>query len=233
LPPGNFQEGRDVTIINDDEFEELPKREAAWQVLDKVTAYRKTLIECGYRPVPCSGKEPVVRKWQHMRPTPTFCDEWAINFPNCLNTGIINDDAPCVDVDVYDEEVCDEILGLLETDIEQSAVRVGRAPKKAVPFRTNGDPFESMEIKFTSPNGTLHGVEVRCDRHQTIVDGPHPEGGRYRWHGGEIGPKLRRDDLPVMTKEKAQRFLSDAAEIMRRHGWTEFQDKKKKTNGAD
>jgi hypothetical protein len=223
-----------VTTINDEEFQEMPPRETAWQAIDRVTEYRKLLLRCGYPPVPCIGKRVTLEKWQHMRPTEHFIETWAKTLPDHLNTGVLNRDVPFVDVDVASAEVADAITALLETDIEQSAVRVGCPPKRAIPFRTD-TPFDKMEIKFTSPNGTVHGVEIRCDGQQTVVDGIHPGTKQpYRWHGGAIGPKLRRGDLPVMTKEKAQKFLADAAAVMRAHGWTEFKDtKKRKANGAD
>jgi hypothetical protein len=164
-----------VTIIDDNEFEEVPPRETAWQRLDRVTAYRKLLLASGYWPVPCMGKKPTLEKWQTMRATEYFIDTWARTCPDQLNTGILNHDTPFVDIDVTDEEVGDEIAALLESDIEQSAVRIGLPPKRAIPFRADA-PFKPMAVKFTSPNGTVHGVEIRCDGQQTVVAGIHPTG---------------------------------------------------------
>ena len=63
------------------------------------------------------------------------------------------------------------------------------------------------------------------------IDGIHPDTGRpYRWHGGEPGPKLRREDLPPITAETAAAFLDAAAEVMKSRGYTEVEGRK--PNGA-
>ena len=65
-----------------------------------------------------------------------------------------------------------------------------------------------------APNGKLHKVEILGDGQQIVVNGIHPDTHKpYRWHGGEPGPKLRREDLPLITAETAAAFLAAAAEI--------------------
>jgi hypothetical protein len=71
---------------------------------------------------------------------------------------------------------------------------------------------------------------VLGDGQQIVVNGTHPDTHRpYFWHGGEPGPKLRREDLPLITAETAAAFIAAAAKIMRNAGWTEIESKK--TNG--
>ena len=50
-------------MIADDAFEELPQREPAWAALDRITAYRKQLLACGYWPVPANGKRINLSDW--------------------------------------------------------------------------------------------------------------------------------------------------------------------------
>ena len=212
-----------------DEFEELPKRETAWARLDRATLYRKQLLAAGYLPVPVSGKKVLLDDWVNARATNAIIDTWAMTRADHLSTGILTRDTPFVDIDVTDEEVAEEIEALLEDAIENSAVRIGLPPKRAIPFRTD-TPFKKLATQFIAPNGLVHKVEILGDGQQIVVDGIHPDTGRpYRWHGGEPGPKLRREDLPPITEGRAAAFIAAAAEIMRSHGWEEVTGKK--TNG--
>ena len=135
----------------------------------------------------------------------------------------------------WSKKCAEEIEALFESEIENSAVRIGRPPKRAIPFRTD-TPFKKLATQFKDPNGLVHKVEMLGDGQMCVVDGIHPDTHKpYRWHGGEPGPKLRREDLPLLTAETAAAFIAAAAEIMRDHGWTEVESKKTngKSNDAD
>lgn len=218
-----------------DEFEELPAHEPAWAVLDRVTAYRKQLLASGYSPVPANGKAVKITDWPTIEITTSVIDRWASERPAELNTGIRTRDTPFVDIDVTVEEVAEEIEALFESEIENSAVRIGLPPKRAIPFRSD-TPFKKMATQFIAPNGLVHKVEILGDGQQIVVNGIHLDTHKpYRWHGGEPGPKLQRKDLPLITGETAAAFIAAAAEIMRSHGWKEVENKKPKgkSNGAD
>ena len=135
-----------------------------------------------------------------------------------LSTGVLTFNAPFIDLDIMDRQVAEEIEALFETEIESSAVRIGFPPKRAIPFRAD-TPFKKIATSFKAPSGLVHKVEILGDGQQIVVNGIHPDTGQpYRWHGGEPGPKLRRDDLPLLTEETAAAFLAAAAAIMRGHG---------------
>ena len=217
-------------MITDDAFEELPEHEPAWAALDRVTAYRKQLLASGYSPVPVNGKRINLSDWQNIRATSAIIDTWAITRADHLNTGVLCRDTPFIDIDVTVEEVAEEIEALLDSEIENSAVRIGLPPKRAIPFRTDV-PFKKIATQFKDPNGLVHKVEVLGDGQKIVVNGIHPDTHKpYRWHGGEPGPKLKREDLPLMTAETAAAFIAAAAEIMRAHGWEEVGNKR--PNGA-
>ena len=126
--------------------------------------------------------------------------------------------------------MAEEIEALFESAIENSAIRIGFPPKRAIPFKTD-TPFKKMARQFIAPNGQLHKIEILGDGQQCVINGIHPDTHKpYRWHGGEPGPKLRREDLPPITAETAAAFLAAAAEVMKNHGWTEVENRK--SNGA-
>jgi hypothetical protein len=215
-----------------DEWKKLPQREAAWQARDRIAAYRKQLLAAGYRPLCCNGKTPPIPGWQDILATPAVISKWPDQYPDAKNTGILTRDAPAVDIDVTDEEVAEEIEVLAEDLLGKTAVRVGRAPKRALLYRTDL-PFPKLSTGvFTSPSGHRHKVEILCDG-QHVVDGTHPDTKQpYRWHSGEPGPSLKREDLPLLTAEKAAGFIAAVKELMTNRRWTPAETKKdRKLNG--
>jgi Bifunctional DNA primase/polymerase, N-terminal len=219
-------------VIADDAFEEMPKHEPAWATLDRVTAYRKALLAAGYWPVPVNGKKVLLDDWVNARATPAVIDVWAVTRADHLNTGILTCNTPFADIDVTVEEVAEEIEALFEAELESSAVRIGLPPKRAIPFRADA-PFKKISTSFLSPNGKIQKVEILGDGQQIVVDGTHPDTHQpYRWHGGEPGPKLRREDLPLISAETAAKYIAAAAAIMRAHGWEEISTNKSSKNSG-
>jgi hypothetical protein len=113
--------------------------------------------------------------------------------------------------------------------IGTSAVRTGQAPKRALLFRTDA-PFNKVSTPiFISPNGHTHKVEILGRGQQLVVNGIHPDTwAPYTWQGGEPGPQLRRDALPELSAETANKFIAAATQCMSGHGWTP----KQKPNGG-
>ena len=136
-------------MIADDAFEELPEHEPAWAALDRITAYRKQLLASGYSPVPVNGKRVHLDDWTNIRATNAIIDTWAITRADHLNTGVLCRDTPFIDIDVTVEEVAEEIEALLESEIENSAVRIGLPPKRAIPFRADA-PFKKIATQIQS-----------------------------------------------------------------------------------
>jgi AAA domain len=117
---------------------------------------------------------------------------------------------------------------MVEQMIGTSAVRTGLAPKRALLFRTD-TPFKKLDATYTSPDRRTHKIEVLGWGQQIVVHGIHPTTREpYTWHGGEPGPALRRDALPLLTEEKAKEFIAAAAQRMSALGWTP----KTKLNGS-
>ena len=76
---------------------EAPK-EAAWQVLDRVTTMRKNLLAAGYNLTPTNGKRAFLDGWQNIQTTEAEIERWAREYPDALNTGIVTATAPGVDI---------------------------------------------------------------------------------------------------------------------------------------
>ena len=211
-----------------DKFEKLPEREPSWMLLDRATACRKRLLAAGYSPIPVNGKAPPIAGWQDIEATTALINSWAGKFSNATNTGILTRTIPAIDIDVLDAIVADELQEIAERIIGTSAVRIGQAPKRAMLFRAD-EPFEKISTSiYISPDGRAHKVEILCRGQQIVVHGMHPDThAPYIWSGGEPGPELKRDALPLLNAEKANEFIAAAAQRMSAHGWTP----RKKVNG--
>ena len=211
-----------------DKFEELPEREPAWMLLDRATAYRKRLLAAGYSPIPVNGKAPPVAGWQDIEATKVLIAGWVNKYADATNTGILTRTTPAIDIDVFDAVVAHELQEIAERMIGASAVRIGQAPKRAMLFRVD-EPFDKISTPvFVSPDGRTHKVEILCRGQQIVVHGIHPNThAPYTWRGGEPGPELEHDALPLLNAEKANEFITAAAQFMSAHGWTS----KKKPNG--
>ena len=218
-----------MTDINDNEFEELPERDPAWLRMDRATACRKRLLAAGYLPIPVNGKAPPIKGWPDIEATDVLIDRWANEHADATNTGIITHRTPAIDIDVLDPGVAREVQELAERMIGKSAVRTGRAPKRAMLFRADKPLSKISTPVFVSPDGRTHKVEILGWGQQIVVHGTHPDTqAPYSWHGGEPGLDLKLSALPLLTAEKAGEYITGAAQCMIAHGWTP----KKKTNGA-
>jgi hypothetical protein len=212
-----------------DEFEELPECEPVWQRLDRATLVRKRLLASGYLPLPVNGKVPSIAGWQDIQATNAIIDTWVSKYVDATNTGILTRTAPAIDIDVLDSAVADELQKLAEQMIGISAVRTGRAPKRAFLFRTDASFDKIMTPVFVSPDGLTHKVEILCRGQQIVVHGVHPETlSPYTWRDMEPGPDLKVSALPLLSAETASKFITAAEQCMAAHGWLP----KKKPNGA-
>ena len=45
------------------------RKEASWQIMDRATAQRQSLLAAGYLPIPTNGKAPIMPGWQKQQPT--------------------------------------------------------------------------------------------------------------------------------------------------------------------
>ncbi len=187
--------------------------------------YRCKLWQNGYAPIPLLGKRPPLTGWQQKIDTNE--DEIRLltrTYTYALNTGILTKFTPCIDIDLLNEEAAKAVEDLARERFEERGyflVRIGKAPKRAILFRTN-DPFPKCSLSLVAPNGdATQKIEVLADGQQVVVAGVHPETRKdYVWHGGAL-IDIPREQLPYISVEEAQQFLKDAAALLiAEHGYT-------------
>src|SRR5262245_52889452 len=105
-----------------------------------VLEVRQALVDRGYVPIPVIGKAPPFNNWQKVENVSrAMLEAWARNFPRATNTGVLTRVTPCIDVDVLNEPAAiaaEESIRERFEDRGYVLVRIGKPPKRAIPFRT-------------------------------------------------------------------------------------------------
>jgi hypothetical protein len=163
---------------------------------------------------------------------------WEKSFPYATNTGLLTRDMPVLDTDILGPEAAEAIEMLARSRFEEHGrilVRIGQAPKRAIPFRTNR-PFKKLSVNLIAPNGKEEKIELLADGQQVVAFGVHPQTGQpFTWFGGEPGT-VTRNELPEIDEPTARQLLDDAAELLVvEHGYRRAaaRPKDKGGNGQD
>jgi RecA-family ATPase len=191
-------------------------------------ALRLLLAEAGFTPLPIYGKAPPtfgknnahkgLVGWQNLVDvTRAQIELWAKTWPDTTGTGILTKHSPALDIDVLNEEAAQAVEDLVRERYEDAGyflVRFGKPPKRAILFRTQ-EPFEKIVANLVPPtDGTQEKIEFLADGQQVVVDGIHPDTKQaYRWHGGVPG-EIKREDLPYIREEEAQRLVDEIVELL-------------------
>ncbi|ABK45406.1 conserved hypothetical protein [Magnetococcus marinus MC-1] len=110
-----------------------------------------------------------------------------------------------IDIDVADESVSLQLEQLaMRLFGETKAVRIGRAPKRLLVYRTD-TPFKGIK---------KHPLEVLCLGQQFVAYAIHPDTGHpYQWINQEL-TDLKIEDLPVITEQQAHHFIEQGLALL-------------------
>jgi hypothetical protein len=185
--------------------------------LDAILQRRLQLRARGYMPIPLFGKEPPLKEWQKLTViSRDMIALWNKIWPDAGNTGCLTRYMPALDIDLLNQDAAVAIEDLLRERFEERGwflVRIGKAPKRAILFRTI-EPFKKILANIVAPNGSAEKLEFLCDGQQLVVDGIHPETGKpYYWYGGEPW-RYRHDELPYICEDEARALINDATTLL-------------------
>jgi hypothetical protein len=214
---------------------------------DSLTSLRLSIRANGYRPVPISGphmkvkspgKRPLMKNWRRICTTADEAEirRWPETQVGCTNTGLLCGELIGVDIDVLDPGLAQKISAMGAAELGATPlVRIGKAPKLLLCYRTPV-PFSKMETpEFILPDGSKAQVEILADGQQFVAYGIHPEtGGAYQWSQGS--PKtVPLADLPIIAETDLHAFLKAVEAVMRAaggHTRVEINGKATKSAGA-
>jgi RecA-family ATPase len=204
------------------------------QHAEALTDLRLSLRAAGYDPIPCEGKRPPMREWeQKLGATEAEIELWTKSWHLADNTGVLCRRVPTIDIDILNPDAADAVEALAREHFEERGnilVRYGKAPKRAIPLRTD-EPFKKIAVSLLAPNGETEKIEILSDGQQFIAFGIHPETRKsYDWFGGSPG-SVARAELPYVREDDLQRFVEEAtALLVKEHGYTRA-DERPKGNG--
>lgn len=119
------------------------------------------------------------------------------------NVGLRTDFFPAVDIDCTDPALSQLIAHQALMHLGLAPVRIGRAPKALLLYRTN-ESFGRMRLWI----GKDQLVEILGDGQQFVAAGTHPGTRKaYEWPQG----LLPADDLTIITRDEADAFLEALA----------------------
>jgi hypothetical protein len=185
---------------------------------DVITDKRLRLRHADFDPIATIGKATHIPGWSSKF---DVNDEeikfWPTAWPDHRNTGALTKRMPCIDIDVLDPDAAAAVETVVREHCEEHGdihVRFGKAPKRAIPFRTD-EPFDKITVDLIAPNGdTDQKIEFLGSGQQVIVDGIHPGTGKpYSWHGGSLCD-ARREDLPYIREAEARELVDAAVEML-------------------
>jgi hypothetical protein len=183
-----------------------------------VITLRQRLHAAGFMPLPLNGKKCLIEDWSNHHDTNDGeIALWAKLFPQCDNTGILCRNTPTLDIDILDPEAAEAVEDFVRERFEDRGhvlVRIGKAPKRAIPFRC-AVPFKKITVSLVAPKtGGGQALEFLGDGQQVAIHGIHPDTAQpYRWHGGELG-SVKHEDLPKIDSVEALNLIEAAADLL-------------------
>jgi hypothetical protein len=125
---------------------------------------------------------------------------------------------PVLDLDILNEEAARALEDHVRERFEERGyilVRIGKPPKRAIPFRAAIGPFKTFKVSVIAPDASEgQKIELLADGAQLVVDGIHPDTGQpYRWFGGELG-KIPHEELPDIREDEAHALVDELVEIL-------------------
>lgn len=190
----------------------------AHQFLD--TALR--LISNGYRIVPIKAgtKRPGVKDWEKAQATEAQARKWAADGFADGNVGIITENTPAIDIDVYDADIAAKLEAwCIERFGGDMLIRVGQAPKRLLVFQAS-QPFTKMFAQYADPSGKKHKVEILGNGQQFVAYGIHPDTHKpFQWTTMDEPLDTPADLLPMLTRDMAVEVLEAFGTFAKAAGW--------------
>jgi len=192
-----------------------------------------TLVESGYRIVPVlpGQKRVVLEDWEQIEATASDVRAWAADGYAHGNIGVLTAHTPAIDIDVLDEEMARALEAFVLREIGDAPIRIGKAPKRLMLFRTN-EPFKKItSTRYVDDAGNKVRVEVLGDGQQFVAYGIHPDTKKpYQWTSLDEPLSVDADSLPLLTPENARLVIDEFHRLAAERGWKV--DKKGREGGA-
>lgn len=188
-----------------------------------LAALGNPLIENGYEivPIKVGSKAPGFDGWQNVKANARTVSNWLSNGHANSGVGILTKHTPAIDLDIYDKSMAEKVEKLCIDRFGAMPVRIGKAPKRLLVFRTD-EPFKKMKTgKFEDEWKDQHEVEILGDGQQFVAYAIHKDTGMpYRWTTEEEPANTPVDSLPLLTAEDMKSLIDEVTALFVAEGWT-------------
>lgn len=172
--------------------------------------YGPRLLAQGYPIVPIrpGKKHPGFKGWEKTHADEHHVRRWIDNGFRNGGVGVLTKHFPAVDLDVQDSAIVALLIAWCEKHLGTTVMRVGKAPKTLLVYRTD-EPFAKVaSAKYVDFTGLEHKVEILGDGQQFVAYAIHPDTKRpYVWPGDELAD-VPAADLPGITKAQAEALVA-------------------------
>ncbi len=148
--------------------------------------------------------------WNWRKHVTTIDDVKRWTITDHASLGLRSDFFPGVDIDCTDPSLSKIIADFMLEKLGPAPVRVGRAPKQLLMYKTE-QGFGRMRLWIKTKTGEQHLVEILGVGQQYLVSGLHPTTHLpYRWLSDVPDAK----DLTLITREQADAALNDLEHML-------------------
>lgn len=182
------------------------------------------LARLGYEVLPAHGKRLLIEGWTHIPLPVSQIDAWAANGEAASNVSIRTGTGPvpviAIDIDILAPDVAAAVARSAIDHFGPAPRRVGKDPKCALIYRTQG-PFPKLNSpKWKSPGGSGHKVEVLATGQQFVAYGLHPDTGKeYRWIGEPLS-RFEPWELAPVSADAVEAWMRDVVPTLIPGDWT-------------
>lgn len=190
---------------------------------DYLAAYGNKLIKQGYEivPIEVGSKAPGFDGWQKVKANARNVTNWLNNGHEHSGVGILTAHTPAIDLDIYDKDMAERIEKLCIDKFGAMPIRVGKAPKRLLVFRTD-EPFKKLKTgKFEDEWNDQHEVEILGEGQQFVAYAIHKDTGLpYKWTTDIEPINTPVDELKLLTLDDMKELIQEVIELFTAEGWT-------------
>ena len=197
-------------------------------VRDYLARHGDKLIEQGYAVIPIQQgkKSPGFDGWQKAKATRGQIKDWLDGGFAMAGVGILTKWTCAIDIDCLEEKTALKFEAWCHQEIGPAPVRVGRAPKRLLLYRTV-EPFRKRRTAvYLDEWSEKQMIEVLGDGQQFVAFHVHPEtGAPYEWIGDGGSPlTVRATELTELKQEQVDRLFAEFDRHAAAEAWTLYKN---------
>lgn len=189
---------------------------------DYLAQYGAQLVDQGYSVIPIKPgkKSPGFNEWQKSKSTRDQIRSWLDNGFKQAGIGILTKFTCAIDIDVLDEKCAKHLEAWCLQNIGPAPVRIGRAPKRLLLYRTT-EPFHKLNSTvYKDEWGDTQKIEVLGNGEQFVAFHIHPETGKpYLWVDGRSPLNVRATELTELPRNKAEELIKQFESLAKFAEW--------------